>query len=91
MSCLYDVSYFLASYGLAWSIVYAKPLRPINQYLTNIHFTLAELLACIVCTGFWCGFLLAFVFFPENSFLFNICVAFSNVTFTWILANILKD
>ena len=89
--CLKELFYFLASYGLAWSILYAKPLARLNNYLTNKHFVLAELLSCIVCTGFWCGLLFSFIFFPEKSIVLNISFAFSNVAFTWILANILQD
>ena len=86
-----NIIYFLASYGIAWSVLYAKPLRPLNQYLTNKHFVLAEMLTCIVCTGFWIGLVLAFLLFPNNSLLLNILYAFANVTSIWILANILKD
>ena len=87
----FSILYFLASYGLAWSIVYAKPLRSFNQYFTNKHFVLAEMLACIVCTGFWCGLILAFFLFPQQSIFLNLIYAFANVTTTWILANILQD
>ncbi len=87
----FSILYFLASYGLAWSIVYAKPLRSLNQYFTNKHFVLAEMLACIVCTGFWCGLILAFLLFPQQSIFLNLIYAFANVTTTWILANILQD
>lgn len=83
--------YFLASYGLAWSLIYAKPLSSFKNYLKNKHSVLADLLSCIVCTGFWCGLLFSFIFFPEKTFILKISFAFSNVAFTWILANILND
>ena len=85
------IVYFLASYGLAWSLLYAKPLRyPVNK-LKQVSFVFEEMLACIVCTGFWCGLLLSFIFYPKLNFIMQLSFAFANVAFTWILANLLDD
>ena len=82
--------WYTGIYGMAWSIVYAKPVQYIIEPLRKSHI-LNELLSCIVCTSFWCALAFVDLYFQQNNFVEKLLIVFSTVTFTWISALALGD
>jgi hypothetical protein len=83
--------FYFGIYGMAWSLIYAKPLQPIRQLLTKKSKLLADLLNCIVCTAFWIAIPFTYLYFNTELWFTQTLVLFSTITFTWMLASILED
>jgi hypothetical protein len=91
MQLLDLIVFYLGIYGMAWSIIYAKPLYPIKHFLTDRSKILTNLLDCIVCTSFWIAMPFTYLYFNTELWFTQILVLFSTITFTWMLASILED
>ena len=91
MKLLDLIIFYLGVYGISWSLIYAKPLKPLRLFITNKSVTLLNLLECIVCTSFWVAIPFTYLYFDAELWFTQILVLFSTVTFTWLLAQLLKD
>ena len=91
MKLLDLIIYYLGIYGIAWSILYAKPMQPIINIFRNINTSMKNLLECIVCTSFWVGLPFLFLYFNTELWFTKILIHFSTLSFVWIVANILED
>lgn len=93
------IIWYLAIYGMAWTIVYSYPLTFVRKYIfekevekqTFVWKTLCKLITCIVCTSFWCSALFVHHYFKPELFLTKVLIVFSNVAFTWFMANKFGD
>ena len=84
--------YYMGVYGISWSIVYAKPLQPVVNFLRKLYkHTLNDLLDCIVCVSFWVGLPFLYLYFKQELWFTQVLIHFSTVTFVWILAQLLDD
>jgi hypothetical protein len=89
--------WYLAIYGLAWTIVHSKLTFPIHNYVNtqyNLHQKykfLHDLINCIVCVSFWCAAFFVNVYFNPETITTKILICFSNVAFTWFMANKFGD
>jgi hypothetical protein len=62
VSNLVILYYVLVSYGLTTIIVQSKIFKPIRDFFKNKSKFTHKLLNCMLCTGFWVGLLISFVF-----------------------------
>ena len=93
------VIWYLGIYGLAWAIVYSYPLLPVRKvfyglekkYDAAIFRVFTKLIDCIVCTSFWCAAIFVNSYFVPEVFLTKFLIVFSNVAFTWYMANKFGD
>ena len=83
--------WYTGIYGLAWILVFAKPLNKIREFLKSKNNVLAGLLSCIVCTSFWLSLPFAEIYFSDQGYCAKTLLIGSNLTITWILANILSE
>jgi hypothetical protein len=82
--------FYMGIYGISWSIIYAKPLKPLIDIFRNVSL-LNGLLTCIVCLSFWVGIPFTFLYFKHELWYTQVLLLFSNVTSTWVLAQFLDD
>lgn len=91
------IIWYLAIYGMAWTIVYSELIAPFKEWLSKKYIKegklrlLFKLFNCIVCVSFWCAALFVNHYFAHETFTTKTLVVFSNVAFTWFMANKFKD
>mgnify|MGYP006409830149 CR=1 FL=1 len=91
------IIWYLAIYGMAWSIVHAKPLTFLREWVGEKYIKenklkwLYELSNCIVCVSFWCAAVFVNHYFNSETFITRVLIVFSNVAFTWFMANRFRD
>jgi hypothetical protein len=91
------IIWYLAIYGMAWTLVHSNIMQPFHDWLTKKYIKeakfvfLYKLLNCIVCTSFWCAALFVNHYFAHETWVTKLLVIFSNVAFTWFMANKFKD
>ena len=89
--------WYLAIYGMAWTIVHSKLVAPLHryideQYITHNKFkTIYNLINCIVCTSFWCSAAFVDTYFNSETLVTKILICFSSLAFTWFFANRFGD
>lgn len=91
------IIWYLAIYGMSWSIVHAKIMQPYHDWIIKKyveegkHAFLFSLTSCIVCVSFWCAAAFVNHYFAPETWMTKILVVFSNVAFTWFMAHKFKD
>jgi hypothetical protein len=91
------IIWYLAIYGMAWTIVYGKIMDPYHGWISQKYIKegkysfLFKLTRCIVCVSFWCAAIFVNHYFAPETWITKLLVVFSNVAFTWFLANKYKD
>ena len=90
------IIWYLAIYGMAWTLVHSKIMQPFHDFLNRKYqeqklVFLYELFSCIVCVSFWCAVLFVNKYFNAETLQTKILICFSNVAFTWFMANRFGD
>jgi hypothetical protein len=89
--------WYLAIYGMAWTIVHSKLTAPLHNYINEQYIAhdkykfLFNLINCIVCVSFWCAAVFVNTYFNSETFITKLLICFSNLAFTWFMANRFGD
>lgn len=59
---LNSLLFFTSAIGLTNLIVYSSLLDPIRNFLSSKNKLVGELLSCMMCSGFWSGFIISLFF-----------------------------